>query len=103
MRIGHLEGIGSALVLAGVVAAWIVERRRRRRAEAVAREHDAQRAIVSEAPVMIWRSGVDKGCDFFNPCAGSLIGMKMREPFVTTVDRSAEYCVEICVSSKVTS
>ena len=37
------------------------------RAEAVAREHEAQRAIVSEAPVMIWRSGVDKGCDFFNP------------------------------------
>jgi PAS domain S-box-containing protein len=67
VRIGNLEGIGMALVLSGVVAAWILERRRRRRAEAVAREHDAQRAIVSEAPVMIWRSGVDKGCDFFNP------------------------------------
>src|SRR5688572_8939114 len=62
-----VEGVGIALVLAGVVAAWILERRRRRRAEAAAREHEAQRAIVSEAPVMIWRSGVDKGCDFFNP------------------------------------
>ena len=67
MRIGIVEAIGLALVLAGVVAAWILERRRRRRAEAAAREHEAQRAIVAEAPVMIWRSGVDKGCDFFNP------------------------------------
>jgi PAS domain S-box-containing protein len=67
VRIGIVEAIGLALVLAGVVAAWILERRRRRRAEAVAREHEAQRAIVSEAPVMIWRAGVDKGCDFFNP------------------------------------
>lgn len=62
-----VETIVGALVLASVVAAWILERRRRRRAEAVAQEHRAQRAIVSEAPVMIWRSGVDKRCDFFNP------------------------------------
>ena len=67
VRIGMVEAIGIALVLAGVVAAWVLERRRRRRAEAAAREHEAERAIVSEAPVMIWRSGVDKGCDFFNP------------------------------------
>jgi PAS domain S-box-containing protein len=62
-----VETIVGALVLAGVVAAWIVERRRRRHAEAALREHEAQRAIVSEAPVMIWRSGTDKRCDFFNP------------------------------------
>ena len=67
MRILIVETIGIALVLAGGVAAWIRERRRRRRAEAAVREHEAQRAIVSEAPVMIWRSGVDKGCDYFNP------------------------------------
>ena len=67
MRIGIVGVIGLALTLAGVVAAWILERRWRRRAEAAAREHEAQRAIVDEAPVMIWRSGVDKGCDFFNP------------------------------------
>jgi len=67
VRIGIVEAIGLALVLVCVVAAWILERRRRRRAEAAAREHEAQRAIVAEAPVMIWRSGVDKGCDFFNP------------------------------------
>ena len=79
MRIGHLEEIGGALLLAGVVAAWILERRRRRRAEAVAREHDAQRAIVSEAPVMIWRSGVDKGCDFFNPWWLTFTGRTLAE------------------------
>lgn len=67
MRILFVETIGIALVLAGVVAAWIRERRWRRHAEAALREHEAQRAIASEAPVMIWRSGVDKGCDFFNP------------------------------------
>ena len=67
MTIGIVEAMGLALVLAGVVAAWIVERRRRRRAEAAAREHEAQRATMAEAPTMIWRSGVDKSCDFFNP------------------------------------
>jgi len=67
LRIAVVETIGMALVLAALVAAWILERRRRRRAEVAAREHEAQRAIVAEAPVMIWRSGVDKGCDFFNP------------------------------------
>ncbi len=56
-----------ALVLAGLAAAWILEWRRRRRAEAAMREHESQRAIVAEAPVMIWRSGVDRACDFFNP------------------------------------
>jgi len=67
VRIRIVELIGIALVLAGVVAAWIRERRRRRRAEAAVREHEAQLAILSETPVMIWRSSVDKRCDFFNP------------------------------------
>lgn len=67
MKIGIVEAIGFALLLAGVGAAWFLERRQRRRGESAAREHEAQRAIVAEAPVMIWRSGVDKGCDFFNP------------------------------------
>ncbi|HZN69205.1 MAG TPA: hypothetical protein VFB66_28260, partial [Tepidisphaeraceae bacterium] len=67
MRIRSVEMIGIALVLVGLVTAWILERRRRRRAEAAVRDHEAQGAILSETPVMIWRSGVDKGCDFFNP------------------------------------
>ena len=74
-----VEGIGVALVLTGAVAAWILERRRGLRAEAVAREHEAQRAIVSEAPVMIWRSGVDKGCDFFNPWWLTFTGRTLAE------------------------
>ena len=65
MRIGLVAV--TVLALVAVVAAWLLERRRRRRMEAATREHEAQRAIVVEAPVMIWRSGVDKGCDFFNP------------------------------------
>jgi PAS domain S-box-containing protein len=65
MRI--VEMIGIALVVVGLVTAWILERRHRRRAEAAVRELEAHRSILSETPVMIWRSGVDKGCDFFNP------------------------------------
>jgi PAS domain S-box-containing protein len=67
VRSGIAESIGLAVVLAGVVAAWIFERRQRRRAQSTVREHESQRAIAAEAPVMIWRSRVDKGCDFFNP------------------------------------
>ena len=81
MRIGIVEAIGLALALAGVVAAWILERRRRRRAEAAAREHEAQHAIVAEAPVMIWRSGVDKGCDFFNPWWLAFTGRTLAQEF----------------------
>jgi PAS domain S-box-containing protein len=69
VRIGilDLEAIGLALVSAGVAAAWMFERRQRRSAQRAAREYEAQCAIAAEAPVMIWRSGVDKACDFFNP------------------------------------
>ena len=81
MRIGIVEVIGLALVLAGVVAAWILERRRRTRAETAAREHEAQRAIVAEAPVMIWRAGVDKGCDFFNPWWLAFTGRTFAQEF----------------------
>jgi len=66
MSVAIVATTGFALA-AGAAFAWILERRRRRRTDAAAREHEAQRAIVAEAPVMIWRSGVDKGCDFFNP------------------------------------
>ena len=79
MRILIVETIGIALVLAGVVAAWIRERRRRRRAEDAVREHEAQRAIVAEAPAMIWRSGLDKGCDFFNPWWLTFTGRTLAE------------------------
>ena len=79
MTIGLVEGIGIALVLPGGLAAWILERRRRRRAEAVAREHEAQRGIVSEAPAMIWRSGIDKRCDFFNPWWLAFTGRTLAE------------------------
>jgi PAS domain S-box-containing protein len=81
MRIGIVEVFGLTLVLAGVVAAWILERHRRRRAEAAAREHEAQRAIVAEAPVMIWRSGVDKRCDFFNPWWLAFTGRTLVQEF----------------------
>jgi PAS domain S-box-containing protein len=75
VRIGIVEAVGLGLLLAGIVAAWILERRRRRHAEAAAGEH----AIADEAPVMIWRSGVDKGCDFFNPWWLAFTGRTLRQ------------------------
>ena len=73
------EAIGLPLIVAGIAAGWMLERGRRRRAEAEAREHEAQRAIVNEAPVMIWRTRVDMGCDFVNPWWLSFTGRTLDE------------------------
>ena len=58
------------VVLIGVLSATLlgvgILERRRRRLEAALRDIDSQFAIVSEAPVMIWQSGLDKGCDYLN-------------------------------------
>jgi PAS domain S-box-containing protein len=67
VTVGIGEAVALPLAMAIVGAGWVFERGRRRRAEAEAREHEAQRAIVNEAPVMIWRTAVDKHCDFVNP------------------------------------
>jgi PAS domain S-box-containing protein len=55
------------LAQTALIGALLVHRARRRRAEAALRESEAHFRIMADtAPVMIWRSGPDKMCDFFN-------------------------------------
>src|SRR5580765_6330020 len=63
---GLLEAVGVGMAVAGLAAGWLVELRRRRLAESALREHESERRLVSDAPVMIWRSGIAKRCDYFN-------------------------------------
>jgi PAS domain S-box-containing protein len=50
-----------------LIGALLVQNRRRQRAEAALRESEAHFRIMADtAPVMIWRSGIDKKRDFFN-------------------------------------
>jgi PAS domain S-box-containing protein len=50
-----------------VISALLVQRRQRQAAEAALRESEAHFRIMADTvPVMVWRSGVDKKCDFFN-------------------------------------
>jgi PAS domain S-box-containing protein len=50
-----------------LIGALLVQRRRLQRAEAALRESEAHfRTMADTAPVMVWRSGIDKKCDFFN-------------------------------------
>lgn len=64
----YVIGAGVLLVLqSALIGALLFQRARRRRVEAALRESEAHFRITADtAPVMIWRSGVDKRCDFFN-------------------------------------
>jgi PAS domain S-box-containing protein len=49
------------------ISALLVQRRQRQAAEAARRESEAHFRIMADtAPVMVWRAGVDKKCDFVN-------------------------------------
>ena len=51
----------------GLIAGLLVHRARRRRVESDLRESEGRfRVMADTAPVMVWRSGTDKACDFFN-------------------------------------
>jgi PAS domain S-box-containing protein len=64
----YILGALGLVVMQGAMLAWlVVERRRRRRAELALRESERHfRVMADTAPVLVWRSGIDKACDFFN-------------------------------------
>jgi PAS domain S-box-containing protein len=50
-----------------LIAGLLVHRTRRRRVENALRESEERfRVMADTAPVLVWRSGTDKACDFFN-------------------------------------
>jgi PAS domain S-box-containing protein len=55
------------LLQAALIAALLVQRRRRLHTERELRESEERfRLMADTAPVLVWRAGVDKRCDFFN-------------------------------------
>jgi PAS domain S-box-containing protein len=62
-----VAAIGLIALQTVLIGTLLVQRRQRQRAEAALRESEAHFRIMADtAPVLIWRSGVDKKCDFFN-------------------------------------
>jgi PAS domain S-box-containing protein len=62
-----LAGLLLFLTQTAIIAALLLQRRKRRRAETSLRESEKRfRLVANSAPVMIWMSGPDKLCTFFN-------------------------------------
>jgi PAS domain S-box-containing protein len=62
-----LGAIGLIGLQTALIGGLVIQKRRRRRAEEALRESEQNfRLTADTAPVMIWRSGIDTGCDFFN-------------------------------------
>ena len=77
--VGAIGLITLQTVFIGVL---LVQRRRLQRAEAALRESEAHFRIMADtAPVMIWRSGIDKKYDFFNQPWLSFTGRTFEQEF----------------------
>jgi PAS domain S-box-containing protein len=67
MRWYLLGTLGIIALQSVVIAGFVVQLARHRRTELALRESEQHfRVMADTAPVLIWRSGTDKGCDFFN-------------------------------------
>jgi PAS domain S-box-containing protein len=65
---GYIVGTIAVVVLqSALIGGLVIQRRRRHRAEASLRESEQHfRMMADTAPVMVWRTGPDKLCDFVN-------------------------------------
>ena len=62
-----LSALALVLLQTLLIAGLLIQRRNKRRAERSLRESEERfRVMADTAPVMVWRSGPDQGCDFFN-------------------------------------
>ena len=62
-----LSTLALVLLQTLLIAGLLIQRRNRRRAENSLRESEERfRVMADTAPVMVWRSGPDQRCDFFN-------------------------------------
>ena len=62
-----LSTLALVLLQTFLIAGLLIQRRNRRRAERSLRESEERfRVMADTAPVMVWRSGPDQRCDFFN-------------------------------------
>jgi PAS domain S-box-containing protein len=62
-----LGTVGILTLQSALIGGLVIQRRRRRRAEESLRESEQHfRMMADTAPVLVWRSGPDKLCDFFN-------------------------------------
>ena len=63
-----------------LIAGLLIQRRNKRRAERSLRESEERfRVMADTAPVMVWRSGPDQGCDFFNKPWLEFRGRRMQD------------------------
>jgi PAS domain S-box-containing protein len=78
---GYIMGAVGLIALQTVlIGALLVQRRRRQRAEAALRESEALfRNMADTAPVMLWRTGVDRRCDFVNKTWLSFTGRSLEQ------------------------
>ena len=62
-----LTAVGLLLLQTTLIAGLLIQRSNKRRAERSLRESEERfRVMADTAPVMVWRSGPDQRCDFFN-------------------------------------
>ena len=62
-----LSALALVLLQTFLIVGLLIQRRNRRRAENSLRESEERfRVMADTAPVMVWRSGPDQRCDFFN-------------------------------------
>ena len=77
---GYISALGLLSLQTLLIAGLLIQRRNKRRVERSLRESEERfRVMADTAPVMVWRSGPDQGCDFFNKPWLEFRGRRMQD------------------------